>query len=69
MTLIALALVLVVFAGSIYGIWLSHETRQADQRRQRERWQRIAQANSESKPWNGPPKGPKGFDRNRRNAA
>ena len=69
MTLIALALVLAVLAGSIYGVWLAHEQAKADQRRQLEKWQRIAQANSESKPWNGPPKGPKGFDRNRRNAA
>ena len=69
MTITAIALVVAVLAGSIYGVWLANEERKADQRRQCEKWQRIASAASESKPWNGPPKGPKGFDRNRRNAA
>ena len=65
MTLIAVAVVLALLAGSIYAIVLNHEETKAE----RAKWQRIAQANSESKPWTGPPKGPKGFDRNRRKAA
>ena len=69
MTITAIALVVAVLAGSIYGVWLAHEERKTDQRRQREKWQRIASAASEAKPWTGPPKGPKGFDRNRKRAA
>ena len=60
MTLTAIALVFAVLAGSIYGVWLAHEQAKTDQRRQREKWQRIASASSENRDRIGGPPRPRG---------
>jgi len=56
MTLIAVCLVLALFAGCLYALWLDHEEQKAAKLA---RMRKIAQACSEAKPW--PYKGPKGF--------
>ncbi len=55
MTLIALAVVLALLAGGLYGVWLSSEEARAE----RQKFHRIVSANSESRQWPAPT-GPKG---------
>lgn len=64
MTLTIIAIVLALLGGSLYALLRAHE----EAKDERQRFNRIAQANSESRTW-PPPSGPKGFDRNRRKAA
>jgi len=66
MTFTIIALVLALLAGALYAVLKANE----EAKEERQRFNRIAQANSEAKPWNPPPRGPKGGDwRNRRKAA
>ena len=64
MTLTIIALVLALLAGALYAVLKAH----VEAKDERQRFNRIAQANSESRTW-PPPSGPKGFDRNRKKAA
>jgi hypothetical protein len=64
MIITIVAILLALLAGSVYGIVKAHEEAKAERRK----FQRIVSA-SESKPWSPPPRGPKGFNRNRRKAA
>ena len=50
MTFTAIALLLGLLAGSLYAIWKAHEERKAEQRT----FQKIAQANTESRERIGP---------------
>jgi flagellar basal body-associated protein FliL len=63
MIITIVAIILALLAGSIYAIWKFHEEAKA-------RNGDVIVSASESKPWNPPPRGPKGGDwRNRRKAA
>lgn len=63
MTITLIAVVVALLAGSFYAVWRSHEDAKAERRK----WQRIAQANAESRDWPIPP-GPKGFGTRRKAA-
>ena len=66
MTLTIIALVLALLAGALYAVLKAH----VEAKDERQRFNRIAQASSEAKPWNPPPSGPKGGPwRNRRKVA
>ena len=67
LTIIALCFAVLLVLSQAYVMWCRHEEAKAAARH---KFNRIAQANSEAKPWNPPPRGPKGGDwRNRRKAA
>lgn len=57
MTLTLIVVLLGLLAGSVYALWRAHEEAKAE----RQKFQRIAQANSESRQWPAPC-GPKGGD-------